>query len=93
MAKLNGDDRKKRRKRAKKAKEGTCPRYPSAKVKYRRRAVAEFDRSVMQAQRPDFVYRVFKCDRGTGCGRWHVGRLMENGEYVIAEPEGMDSDE
>ena len=86
MAKLNGDDRKKRRKKSLKAKYGLCERYPNAKVKYTSRAVAIFDRNVLRKMLPDYVIEEFKCNRGSqgkGCGRWHVGKVTEAGEYVV----------
>lgn len=53
------------------AKGGLCGRYSSPKVRYTRLAVANFDRSVLQAKLPDEIVDVFKCPY---CGTWHVGK-------------------
>lgn len=85
MGRLNKDDRKKRRKKQLIAKHGLCDRYPNAKVKYTNRTVAIFDRNALQQRLPQYVIEEFKCDRGSkgGCGRWHVGKKTEDGEYVV----------
>ena len=64
------------------AKGGICEKYRSAKVVYLKRAVAEWDRQVMQAKHPEFIFEAFRC---RSCDRWHVGRRTIGGEYVLAE--------
>lgn len=77
-----GDLRKKSKiHRRLKQKHGVCHHYTNAKTRYERRAVAEFDATVLGKRFPQFTFSVFRCEH---CGKHHVGRAMENGEYVVA---------
>lgn len=51
-----------------------CPRYKNGKTAYYSRAVAEYDRRILEAQYPELTFEVFRCG---GCRSWHVGKPKE----------------
>lgn len=57
---------------------GACERYSNPHVKYRSRAVAQYNASLLRAKGATGV-KAFRCERGGGggCGFWHVGSEEE----------------
>lgn len=58
-------------KKAKKRNDVRCPAYRNPKTSYGSRAVAEYDRRVLEVRCPEFQFNVFRCQH---CGWWHIGR-------------------
>jgi hypothetical protein len=56
-----------------------CPVYRNSKTAYGSRAVADYDRRILQARCPQFVFNVFKCDH---CHHWHIGRVHDESGVV-----------
>jgi hypothetical protein len=52
---------------------GVCKRFRDPKMRYTRRAVAEFDRNILAAKFPHYIFRVFRC---AACDLWHVGKAV-----------------
>lgn len=56
-----------------------CHAYKNPKLTYFSRAVAEYDRRILEVRCPEFKFQVFRCNR---CRHWHIGRAtdIEKGE-------------